>query len=121
MLFEPIERENVRAKAQANQLMTAADCQDRNLCRANKVPKPFDDLRPIEIKIAQRAAKNNSVRLQIHLPPRARFAKCVTWVVGILYQPGDVIEDIFHRHFGDHPLALDLCGSGFTPLLVSHI
>src|SRR5687767_1053465 len=56
MLFELVERDYLCPEAHADNLMAAADCENRNLCCADELPKALDDLRVVKIKVAQRAA-----------------------------------------------------------------
>src|SRR5215813_7380107 len=59
VLFQPAKRNDARAETQTNQLMTAADSQHWNACRANKVCEACQDFILVIIEIAQCTTKHN--------------------------------------------------------------
>ncbi len=65
VLFEMIEGNYASAKTDANQLMSAADGEHGDRVGANERGKAFEHGRIVEIKIAERSAQNNRVRLKL--------------------------------------------------------
>src|SRR5205085_6041058 len=99
-----IERDDVRAEAQADQLMSAADAEHRRARLADEAGETFKERRTVEIEIGERAAQDNRVGL-IFVRSRSDFRQVRDSYLGPLHKALDVVAYVRQRKVGDLALA----------------
>src|SRR5215213_1419063 len=119
VLLEFIERDHACTKTQTNKLMTAADREHWSFGIANEASKVLKYRLHVIIKIAQRAAQHDRVRLKI-LRGLSDVREVCNFCGRALNQTRDVIKNIFNRHAGDEALASHFGGEGPAPLRTRH-
>src|SRR5882724_5029169 len=115
VLLEPIERHHAGAKAQADKLVSPANCQNRDRVGANKFGERLDDGGIVIVEITKSAAQDYCIGLK--LPGRNRDGRQRRHLRGRgFHKPLDVAENILDHHPGNAPLAFDLYGGGIAPV-----
>src|SRR5688572_1698626 len=120
MLFKIVQRDDPRAKAHPNQLMTTADPQDGCSRRSNKFAKLLEATRLVIVEISQGPAEYDCVRSKLLL----RFSDLGEMRHPHLWPPYetiDIVLDVVHREHRDLPLARKLRSCVAPPLTDGHI
>src|SRR5919199_475432 len=113
--LQVVERDAARAEAEADELVSAADAEHRDLRPHDPAGEAADHLRVVVVEVRERAAQDDGLRAKLldRLDSLREVYDASLW---LLDETRDVADDVLDGERGDVALAFELRGSRLAPL-----